>query len=183
MTLVDLGVFVVGIANLAGVMLLMKWISALKGTVAAQETALKTLSSLNTTVLEIIKALDPERWAKEVQIHKRLADEKVASLVEAERRRFEESRRTDMTGLASIFEEEFERLYTVMFGFLIQTPKRRRADIINGVAGLRDNMRGRLLKSAEELPDESFEGSMAGGFEALGFAMQRVTQDLAPIRK
>ncbi len=181
MTPLEVGALVVGVANVAGIAFLMKWLNALRGAVSAQQIALNAVTGLNKTALEVIQALDPERWAKEVRIHKDLADEKAAFMVEAERKRFEERRRIDMTSLTSFFAEEIDRHYAVMFRLLIQTPKHHRAALINGVAGLRDTTRGHLLKAAEELPDESLEGRMAAGIAAFSAAMQDAAQDLGRI--
>ena len=153
MTLFDLGVFIVGVANLAGVALLLKWISALKGTVAAQEMALKTLSGLNATVLEIIKALDPERWAKEVQIHKRLADEKAAAIVEDERTK----RRRDVAELTEFAFAEARSRYSIILRLLPYVPKLQRADLITD-PGVMTETRDQLLQAAEQFPDLSFTG-------------------------
>jgi hypothetical protein len=77
--------------NVIGCGVLVRWlvrqINALKGAVAAHEQTIQAVGTLNRTVLEVFKG--PERWAKEVEIHKRLADEKAAALVEREREKWE----------------------------------------------------------------------------------------------
>lgn len=84
---------VVGAVNVIGGAVLIRrltqQISALKGTVEAQQEQIKTIAEVNRVAVEVFKAMDPERWAREVKVHKELADRKAEAMVEEARREFE----------------------------------------------------------------------------------------------
>jgi hypothetical protein len=97
-----ISVAAIAAVNLIGLGVLVRWlvvqinalkgtVDALKGTVAAQEQTIKTIGTVNQAVLEVFKATDPERWAKEITIHKRLADDKAQAIVEQARAEFDRS--------------------------------------------------------------------------------------------
>jgi hypothetical protein len=76
------------VINFIGLSVLVSWlvrtiralqgnVAALEGTVRAQEQHIKSIAEINRSVVEVFKAMDPERWAKEVRYHKELADRRV----------------------------------------------------------------------------------------------------------
>jgi hypothetical protein len=75
------------------------------GTGSGNCAAALSSGSLVDGLSRISKASDPERWAKEVAIHKELADQKAAAIVEEERRKGE-ARIREVDGRARSFVDE-----------------------------------------------------------------------------
>lgn len=169
-------------ANLAvsviGGAVLVKWlvrhIRALEGTVKAQGETLATVTGLNNTFVNVFKAVDPDRWAKEVTVHKELADRKAAALVEEAERKFREER----TALSSQTLEGVERMadlygeaMSLALRFMPWVPKGHRPALIAGTK-LTDHVKTGLTEMAESelVPDWS-----AGGFRGLGALLASTT--------
>lgn len=155
MTLSDVLLLILIAVNLVGGYLLRQWINSLRGTVEAQKTALDTVQRVVDAAMSVFKASDPERWAKEVAIHKELADQKAAAIVEDERRKSEE-RIQQVDGRARTFIEQLGRLHSEALGaairLLAEIPRESRAQIV-GEMRLSPSTNEALLRAATELPD------------------------------
>ena len=149
----------IGGAGLVG--WLRTWIKALQGnvdalrqTVAAHEASLKSIGSVNSALLDVFKTLDPQRWAAEVDVHKRLADERAAALIERAERNFQEQRAQhgqltkQMVGDAIVSLVPYS---SIAIRFLPYVPKEERLRIINN-SKLGDEFKAEMLKWAEETP-------------------------------
>lgn len=137
----------------------MKWlvrhINALKGTVEAQGRTLETVGKLNEALIKVFTALDPERWAKEVEVHKRLADQKVEALLAEGQRKFEEEKKA-LTGRSSEALDAavngWPASLTAAFRLLAYIPRNLRATIIRDMP-IPGWLRGNLLQAADEFPE------------------------------
>ena len=158
---------VVGIVNVVGGGLVIRWlgkqINALKGTVDAQDKTLKTIGQVNQTLLEVFKAMDPERWAKEVQIHKQLADEKAHAIVDQERQKLADVWRQMAQAGASaertlrLAESAVDRLsdYAFASATLLQyIPKGLRDRVIDDLQ-IKDDIKSRFRTFSVDVPDLS----------------------------
>lgn len=164
-----LGEIILGIMlglNILGGAVLVRWltrtIGALRGTVEALETTvsaqnetLQAVNQLNRTMIEVFRAVDPERWAKEVSIHKELADRKAATIIDDERRAFERERtvshqRFRETGEAFI--QHYGEALGVAFKFLAYIPRSMRDQAI-AEAGIRDSLRDKFQDIAKAAPE------------------------------
>ena len=145
--------------NVIGGGLLVKWlvhhIKALEGTVKAQGETLRTIGTLNDTLLKVLGALDPERWAKEVTVYKDLTDKKVAALMEEAERKF----RAERGVFAGHTVDAIDRMWD-MYGEAIEVvlrympwvPKGHRVQVITETK-LPDIMKKKLTDMAVESPE------------------------------
>lgn len=144
--------------NLIGGTILVRWlvrtIKALESTVSAQGQTIATIGQINTTVLEVFKAMDPERWAKEVEIHKKLTDEKLEALLERKGREIE-AQATEAREEAIRHLKNFVHLGIELIPYV---PKHLRITVISGLA-IPDDMKIVFLDYAEEVPDRGAGGS------------------------
>jgi hypothetical protein len=128
-------------------------VAALQGTVKAQSETLETVGSLNKTALEMIRAVDPERWAKEVEVHKRLADAKATAIVDGERRKLgevlEQAKGTREEAIRIV-----EPILLLALRAIGHVPKHRRREVIQA-ANLTPDSERDFLDFAEEAPDLS----------------------------
>jgi len=105
----------------------------------------------------VFKALDPDRWAKEVEVHKRLADEKANALVEEAQRKFDAEKNVmskresaAVTKLLLLYGEAVSAAVTL----LAWIPKSRRLKAIEGAGLSADSpLKPTLLRDAQEAPD------------------------------
>jgi hypothetical protein len=145
--------------NLIGGTILVRWlvrhIRALEGTVSAQAKTLETVERLNKLALDVIAALDPERWAKEVAIHKELADKKVETILELEQRRLDRERE-DLAGATQFAIEQSAAAMKDNADNVIELlpyiPKSQRAAAI-GRLTFSDDLKGVLYEYAEGVPE------------------------------
>jgi len=172
---------VVALVNVIGGGLVIRWlvrqINALKGTVAAQDATLKTIGEVNRTVLEVFRAMDPQRWAKEVQIHKRFADEKAQAIIEDERRKYErekeETARRGKDAVAFLFEET-QRYIGAIIDLMPYVPKETRQSVLKEMR-VSEHIRRILTEVADRSPDWS------QGFRSLPLAdIARAALELPP---
>jgi len=183
---------VVGVVNVVGggfvIKRLVGQIKALKGTIDAQETTLKTIGEVNKTVLEVFKATDPERWSKEVQIHKELADKKANAIIEEERRKLEQ-------GHAAFKDSALKALNTLVghYGHAVgvamklipYVPKGMRRGLIKEAAADGPEFTQKaLLEIAETAPDWSAGRGLArllrGDFEETLFKSRADAPSVTP---
>ena len=132
-------------------------VEALEKTVKAQDEALQAVRDLNKTALEMIKAVDPERWAKEGQIHKELADKKVEAVLDEERRKMELDKEVSkQRGLETIktLVDYYGDALTLGLRLIPYVPKHLRAQVIKEVGGS-SRVTGPFLDIAEKAPDWS----------------------------
>ena len=123
-------------------------IGALEAVVATQTKTLDTVNGLNRIVLEVIQALDPERWAKEVKVHKELADQKVEALIESERRERQKELQT-----ASAFALDVTKTHiNDVFELLPYIPQSHRAPAIAKL-GFDAEVKKVLYTYAEQAPE------------------------------
>lgn len=155
------------------------WIHALQGnvetlraTVAAQEANLASIGTVNQALLDVFKALDPQRWAAEVEVHKKLAGDRAAAMIERAQRELEREReqyveatkKTTTDAVTATTKEavsESARIAIemtikamvpyvgVMASFLPFVPKSERLRIIKE-SKLPDERKTELLRMAEE---------------------------------
>ncbi len=155
MTLSDVLLVVLIAVNLMGGVLLRQWINSLRGTVEAQKTALDSVQRVVDAAMTVFKASDPERWAKEVAVHKDLADRKAASIVEDERRKAEE-RVQQVDGRARVFVEQLAQAQREAIGaairLLAEIPRASRQQIVLELQ-VSPPIKQAFLKAAEELPE------------------------------
>ena len=123
----------------------------LKSTVDAQGKTLSAIGEINRTVLEVFKVLEPERWAKEVRVHKQLADEKAAAFVEQERRKAFVAVTTAV--------DYFVGYVGASFVLMAYVPAEERAQIIESMEVKRE-VKDRLLQQAADAPDWSRVGPL-----------------------
>src|SRR5713101_3123004 len=142
---------VVALVNVIGGGLVIRWLArqirALKGTVDAQTETLKTIGEVNRTVLEVFKAMEPRRWAEEVQVHKKLADEKAAALVDEARRQFEKDKETLQETLKG-----YQEAVGVGLSLLPYVPKEERQKAVDDTAAP-DSIKKVFLEVAATAPD------------------------------
>jgi hypothetical protein len=155
------------VVNLIGGGVLVRWlvrhIGALEGTVATQAKTLQTVEGLNTTVLNVIKAIDPDRWAREVSAYKELIDSKAAAFIEEERRKIARQQQGTVQQVGAVLKmvaDENARHYKLILSLLPFVPKANRLAAIRG-ADLSEPSRQGLLQSAESAPEWSL--SLTGG--------------------
>lgn len=165
--------------NLLGGILLKRWIDSLRGTVEAQKTALDAVHRVLDTVMNVFKATDPDRWAKEVAVHKELADKKVAALLDEERRNAEE-RIQQVDDRARAFYLPLAQLHEEALGaairLLAELPKDGRATIIREI-GLHRINEEPLLKAATELPEPLAESAFHTALKTLMQGMTKTHYD------
>jgi len=158
------GALVVAVVNVVGGGLVIWWlvkqINALKETVETQDETLKTIGQVNQTLLAVFKAMDPERWAKEVQIHKQLADEKAHAIVEQERQKLADEWR-QAAGSAErtlrLAESAVDRLsdYAFASATLLQyIPKGLRDRVIDELQ-IKEDIKRRFRTFSVDVPDLS----------------------------
>ncbi len=143
------------VISIIGALIVGRWVYALKGTVAAQAATIATIQQVNETVVRVFTALDPERWAKEVTVHKELADRKAAALVEEAERKFREEK----TAFSSLAREAINRMsdhygeaLEMAFRFMPWVPKSQRALVI-AQTKLPDNVKATMTEMAAESPE------------------------------
>ena len=162
-----IGALVVAVVNVVGGGLVIRWlvrqIEALKGTVDAQDKTLKTIGQVNQTLVEVFKTMDPERWAKEVQIHKQLADEKARAIVDQERQKLaDEWRQMAQAGASAertlrLAESAVDRLSDYAFAsatLLQHIPKGLRDRVIDDLQ-IKDDIKSRFRTFSVDVPDLS----------------------------
>jgi len=158
------GALVAAVVNVVGGGLVIWWlvkqINALKETVETQDETLKTIGQVNQTLLAVFKAMDPERWAKEVQIHKQLADEKAHAIVEQERQKLADEWR-QAAGSAErtlrLAESAVDRLsdYAFASATLLQyIPKGLRDRVIDELQ-IKEDIKRRFRTFSVDVPDLS----------------------------
>ena len=161
------GALVVAVVNVVGSGLVIRWlvrqIEALKGTVAAQTETLSTIGQVNRALLEVFKAMDPERWAKEVQIHNPLAEEKARAIVAQERQKLADEWRQMTQAAASaertlrLAESAVDRLsdYAFASATLLQyIPKGLRDRVIDDLQ-IKEDIKRRFRTFSVDVPDLS----------------------------
>lgn len=162
---IQLGIELVAIVALGLVM--NSRINALKGTVDAQKKALDAqahslaaLGDLNKTALEVVKAVGPERWAREVQEWKDFIESKSRAFLEEERRRgrgevetVEQRANAFMQGLAKFAEDAL----TAAGWMLVYVPASLRKRAVSEIQ-IPDRMKEPLYQIAEKVPDRSALG-------------------------
>lgn len=150
--------FAVNVLGLGGLVFWMRHqMIALRGTIAAQTTALQALEGLNRTALEVVKGVDPERWAAEVRIHKELADRKAQALIDEARQKFDQEKRSVQEKQAEFvrfISDEYRAALRLAFGLIAYIPKEVRAAAINE-RGVPEDLRKLCLEVAEASPDWS----------------------------
>ncbi len=150
--------------SIIGGSFLVKWlvrhIRALEGTVKAQGETLATVTKLNDTLVNVFKAVDPERWAKEVTLYKDLVDRKAAAIVEEAERKFQEEKTT----LSSRADEAMKRrgeyygeAISLALRFMPWVSVSRRAQEI-AETKLPDDVKTTLTQMAGEAPEWSAGG-------------------------
>ncbi|HEY7250756.1 MAG TPA: hypothetical protein VIG37_09670 [Methylomirabilota bacterium] len=150
---------------------LLFWINrqivALKGTVDAQAETLRTLQGLNQTALEVVKGVDPERWAAEVRIHKDLADQKAQALIDEARREFDQEKKSTLekqARVAQVFRDQYSAALQLAFGLIAYIPKHSRMAAIEERDVPKD-LKELYLKLAEKSPDRSTPPLLQALFE------------------
>ncbi len=142
---------------------LLRQIRALKGTVDAQKKTLDTFESLNSAVVNLVNALNPDRWAKEIEIHKKLADQKAEAFVEQERRRLEHEKEATKQSQAEMIKmllDHYGGLIKVGLRLLPYVPKDFREKTIKE-AHAPEQVTKIFLDVMGEVPDWS------GGFRSI----------------
>jgi hypothetical protein len=129
-------------------------VTALEGTVRAQRDALDALGGLNKTALEVVKAIDPERWAKEVTIHKELNDKKTEAVIEGARRRLDQDM-TQATAAAQVMGAKYQHSLVLSIGLLCYVPMGLRDKALRESPRGDGELIGFLLEGAPRLPDLS----------------------------
>lgn len=136
-----------------GGVILGRWVYALKGTVDAQAATITTMKQVNETVLNVFRTLDPERFAREVNVHKQLADDRAKALVEEAQRKFVDERKAMSEGI-----RELIRLYALgtaaSFYLMRYVPKSQRAQVI-GEMKVPEEVKSTLLEFAERAPESA----------------------------
>lgn len=160
MLLYVVSVACIAAVNLIGLGVLVRWlvrhihvlegnVRVLEGTVQAQQETLDTIGGLNRMAIEVIKAMDPERWAKEVQIHKDLADKKAAALIEDEKQRIAKGTGAAIGDVLG----RYEAIFGLTLSVMPYIPKAQRAGLIR--ASVLGPLEAPLLKLADETIDLS----------------------------
>ena len=158
--------------------ILVKWlvrhIRALEGTVKAQGETLATVTGLNNTLVNVFKAVDPDRWAKEVTIHKELADKKAAAIVEEAERKFREER-TALSGQTVEAVQRMGDLYKealdMALRFMPWVPKSHRLVVIAEA-----NLTDREKKTLTDLATENADWSALGQWWSRGAELGDVSR-------
>jgi hypothetical protein len=130
-------------------------ITALEGTVKAQEHTLQAVGQINRTVLEVFKVLDPERWAAEVEVHKKFADARAAATIEQTQQRYkreletaEQNTRLTVQGVTHWFTPYVK----LTLNFLAYVPMAQRRAAIEA-AGFEEEAKAVMLREAEQTPE------------------------------
>jgi len=131
-------------------------INALKGTIETQDKTLKTIGEVNRTVLEVFKVMDPERWAKEVEVHKRLADEKAQAIVEAEKRKLAQDRAALQDNAGKLV-DHYKTVLGIGLRLIPYVPHGMRHQVLDEIRGSQD-IKDVFREVAEKAPDWSSTG-------------------------
>jgi len=146
------GILVLDVLGFGGLIVwLRERIGALEGTVKAQAKTLDTVERLNKVVLGVLSALDPERWANKVKIHKELADGKVETILEAERRQ----RDKENKNLAAAFSASIKTHVTDVLDLLPYIPRAQRVAAIARL-GFDEEVKSVFYEYAERTPSPVF---------------------------
>ena len=157
------------VINFIGLSVLVSWlvrtiralqgnVAALEGTVRAQEQHIKSIAEINRSVVEVFKAMDPERWAKEVRYHKELADRRVETIIEEARRKLESDRQS-MTEDANRRAKESGEAFLACLTFLLELIPyvlKTHRDLMIAKAKLGDDFKGVLRDYAARVPELKF---------------------------
>jgi hypothetical protein len=144
-------------------------VKALEGTVKAQAETITTIKHVNETVVNVFTALDPERFLREVNVHKELADRKAAAIVEDAERKFRDER----TAFSSVAVEMMQRMaedygeaLSLALRFMPWVSKSHRALVI-AETKLPDRVKASITEMAAQAPEWS-----AGGPRGLGLLLE-----------
>jgi len=154
------------IISIIGALILGRWIYALKGTIDAQAATITTIKQVNETVVQVFMALDPERWAKEIKVHKEFADRKAAAIVEEMERKFREKKSTfteQAKDRIRTFVENYEAVLGLVIRFMAWVPGQSRVELITGM-NLPDSVKKTLTDAAREAPEPTVALRMAYGY-------------------
>jgi len=148
-------------------------IKALKDTVQAQDQTINAIGGLNRIALEMVKAVGPERWAKEVKEYKNIVDERANAAVEQAQRRFEAEAAGRQTRTAEVIKylaglsSAYLRLVVLALAYV---PRGDRRVLIDRTS-LPEDIKASLRQLGDELPEfplgEGFGRISAGAATAL----------------